>query len=224
MTINDYKTATVNSEEWVYGLQWYSDGIWKDHFVPSAEQVSSMETIGGSPLESGLLAMFYTHTWYLGEAILELPFDVQIGAAPFNQKGERIARIHADNFTIPAAAEHQQEAWEVMKWLTAPEQIVDVCIIYGCIPARASVADAFQAAFVEKFPDLNLEVIFEAINYLDAPNHESWVPEWGRVNDALNNAGSLILSGANTDAKAVLDAANAEVQKILDEYWATQGS
>ncbi|MCU0511961.1 MAG: extracellular solute-binding protein [Anaerolineae bacterium] len=222
-TSEDYRTSTVNSEEWVNGLQWYSDGIWVDHFIPGAEQISSMETIGGSPLESGMLAMFYTHTWYLGEAILDLPFDVQVGAAPFNQKGERIARIHADNFTIPAAAEHQQEAWEVMKWLTDPAQIIDVCLIYGCVPARASVADDFRASLQAKFPDLNLDVIFESINYLDNPNHESWVPEWGRVNDALNNAGSLITSGAGTDARTVLDAASAEVQAILDEYWAGQG-
>ncbi len=223
-TSEDFVTATANSEEWVYGMQWYSDGMWVDRFIPNAEQVSSMETIGGSPLESGMLAMFYTHTWYLGEAILDLPFEVQVGAAPFNQKGERIARIHADNFTIPEAAEHKEEAWEVMKWLTAPEQIVDVCLIYGCVPARISVADAFGEAFAAKFPTLDLEVIYESINYLDAPNHESWVPEWGRVSDALNNAGSLVTSGTNTDAKAVLDAANAEVQAILDEYWASQGS
>lgn len=223
-TSDDFKTAVANNEEWVYGLQWYSDGMWVDRFIPNAEQVSSMETIGGSPLESGMLAMFYTHTWYLGEAILDLPFEVQVGAAPFNQKGERIARIHADNFTIPESAEHKEEAWEVMKWLTAPEQIVDVCLIYGCIPARISVADAFATAFTEKFPTLDLNVIYESINYLDAPNHESWVPEWGRVNDALNNAGSLVTSGTNTDAKAVLDAANAELQAILDEYWASQGS
>jgi multiple sugar transport system substrate-binding protein len=223
-TSDDFKTAVANNEDWVYGLQWYSDGMWVDRFIPNAEQVSSMETIGGSPLESGMLAMFYTHTWYLGEAILDLPFEVQVGAAPFNQKGERIARIHADNFTIPESAEHKEEAWEVMKWLTAPEQIVDVCLIYGCIPARVSVADAFGAAFAEKFPSLDLNVIYESIDYLDAPNHESWVPEWGRVNDALNNAGTLVTSGTNTNAQEVLDAANAELQTILDEYWASQGS
>jgi multiple sugar transport system substrate-binding protein len=221
-TTEDYRTAVANSEEWVYGLQWFSDGIWNDHFIPNAEQQTGIESTGAAPLESGLIAMFYTHTWYLGEAMNDLPFEVGIAPAPFNQKGQRIARIHADNFTIPAAAEHQEEAWEVMKWLTAPEQIVEVCLIYGCIPARASVADEFQAALEERFPDLNMDVIFEAINYLDAPNHESWVPEWGRVNDALNFAQGLIYTGENTDAQAVLDEANAALQGILDEYWAAQ--
>lgn len=220
-TSDDYRTATVNAEEWVTGLQWFSDGVWNDHFIPNGEQQSGIESTGAAPLESGLIAMFYTHTWYFGEAMNDLPFEVGIAPAPFNQNGERIARIHADNFTIPATAEHQEEAWEVMKWLTAPEQIVEVCLIYGCIPARASVADEFQAALQERFPDLNLDVVFESINYLDAPNHESWIPEWGLANDALNFAQGLIYTGENTDAQSVLDEANATLQGMLDEYWAS---
>lgn len=223
-TSDDFKTATVNSEEWVYGLQWFSDGMWVDHFIPNAEEQTGIESTGAAPLDSGLIAMFYTHTWYLGEALNDLPFPVGVGAAPYNQQGKRIARIHADNFTMPKDAANQQEAWEVMKWLTAPEQIVDVCLIYGCVPARASVADEFRTQLQAKFPDLNLDVIFESINYLDAPNHESWVPDWGKVNDTLNFGMGLIGTGENKDAQSVLDQANTDVQKILDEYWATHSS
>jgi multiple sugar transport system substrate-binding protein len=65
-------------------------------------------------------------------------------------------------------------------------------------------------------------VVFNAINYLDIPQHESYVPEYGKIEDALENARSLIYSGENKDAQAVLDQANADVQKILDEYWANK--
>jgi multiple sugar transport system substrate-binding protein len=41
----------------------------------------------------------------------------------------------------------------VLKWLTAPEQIVEVCLIYGCIPGAAPVADEFQQRLAEKYPD-----------------------------------------------------------------------
>src|SRR5262249_11799750 len=138
-----------------------------------------------------------------------------------NHKGERIAVIDADNFTIPKDAAHQQEAWEVMKWLTAPEQIVDVCLIYGCVPARKSSQEPFRTAFQAKFPALNLDVIYQSIDYLDNPNNEAWVPNWGRVNEIMENAGSLIKSGTNKDAKSVLDETNTELQKVLDEYWAS---
>jgi multiple sugar transport system substrate-binding protein len=143
-----------------------------------------------------------------------------IAPLPYNQKGERISRIDADNFTITNSADNQQAAWEVMKWLTDPEQIVDVCLIYGCIPARESVAAEFRTELEKRWPGLDYDVIFKSIDYLDNPNHESYVPEWGRVEDALNNSLSLIYSGENKNAQEVLDQVNAEVQQILDGYWA----
>jgi multiple sugar transport system substrate-binding protein len=99
---------------------------------------------------------------------------------------------------------------------------MDVCLIYGCLPARKSVEEEFQTVLAERWPGLDYDVIYESIEYLDDPNHESWVPEWGRVADAMNNALDLVYSGENTDAQAVLDEANDTIQAILDEYWASQ--
>ncbi len=218
----DYTIATANDPNWVRGLQWISDGIHVDHFIPGVDGISAYEAAGfGTPLDGGLIAMFHSHTWYLaeiGDAYADLPFTMQLAPIPFNWDGERIARIHADNFTMPANALHKEEAWEVMKWLTSAEVIGDVCAIYGCIPARMSVRDSFEAGLAERFPGLDLNVVFESINYLDIPNHESWVPEWGRVNDIMNFAYERIFLGETNDAQAVLDEANAQIQAILDEY------
>lgn len=223
-TTDDYKTAVANNEFWVEGLQWHSDAIHVDHFFPGPDGVAAYESAGiGTPLDGGLLGMFHSHTWYLTELGFDgINFEVQIAPVPFNSSGGRVATIHADNFTIPAASEHKEEAWEVMKWLTAPEQIVDVCLIYGCIPGRMSVSDDFRAALEANFPGLNYDVIFESINYLDNPNHESWVPQWGRVEDTMAFAQNTIFTGDNTDAQAVLDEANATIQALLDEYWESQ--
>jgi multiple sugar transport system substrate-binding protein len=223
-TNGDYTVATANSEEWVAGLQWISDGIHVDHFIPNADGVAAYESAGlGTPLDGGLIGMFHSHTWYLaelGDAYGDLPFTMQLAPLPFNANGERIARIHADNFTIPATAQHQEEAWEVMKWLTSEEVIMDVCVIYGCIPARQSVADEYRTILEERFPGLDFNVVFESINYLDNPNHESWVPEWTQVNDTMNFAFQQVFFGENTDAQAVLDEANAQIQALLDAYHA----
>lgn len=62
---------------------------------------------------------------------------------------------------------------------------------------------------------------FTAIDYLDDPNHKS-SSEWGKVNDALNNAMSTIYTEAELDVPGLMNTTNDEVQKILDEYWATQ--
>lgn len=223
-TNDDYTVATANDPAWVQGLQWFSDGIHVDHFIPDAEGIAAYEATGlGTPLDGGLLAMFHSHTWYLpeiggGEGYQNLPFTLQIAPVPFSPQGTRVARIHADNFTMPAIAQHKEEAWEVMKWLTSPENIVDVCLIYGCVPARMSVADEHRAVLEADYPGLDFDVFYGAIDYLDVPHHESWVPEWSRVNDIMEFAYEQVFLGENTDAQAVLDEANAEIQAILDAY------
>ncbi|HEX9386425.1 MAG TPA: extracellular solute-binding protein, partial [Anaerolineales bacterium] len=219
-TTSDYKTAVANSPEWIQGLQWMSDGVWKDHFIGSAEVQAGRDSAGVDPFGPGTTAMFYSHTWFLAEGLHDLSFSADIAPFPYNPKGERIARIDADNFTIPKDAKNKQEAWEVMKWLTSPEIIVDVCRIYGCIPARKSVQEKFLAQLKTDYPGIDYDVIFKSIDYLDKPNNEEWIPEWGKIEDALNNGLSLMYSGEEKDATKILNDANAEVQKILDEYWA----
>lgn len=220
-TTDDYKTAVVNSPEWLFGLQWISDGIWKDHFIADLTQQQARDTAGVDPFGSGQSAMFYSHTWAMAEVLNDLPFEYDLAPLPFNNKGTRVARIDADNFTIPKDAEHKEEAWEVMKWLTAPEQIVTVCRIYGCIPARKSVQPEYLTSLQERYPGIDYDVIFTAIDYLDIPNNEAWIPEWGKIEDTLNNINSVVYSGQEKDAQKILDDANAEVQKILDDYWAS---
>jgi multiple sugar transport system substrate-binding protein len=221
-TTDDYKTATANAEEWVYGLNWINNGIWEDHFIPDAAGQEAYYAVGGDPFGGGLVAMFYSHTWFMPEGLIDLPFEHDIAPMPFNQKGTRVARIHADTFTIPKEAENKEAAWEVLKWLTSPEHIIDVCLIYGCLPARESVTEDFTAALAERFPGLDYDVIFESINYLDNPNHEAFTPEWGRVQEAMENAFGQVYVGPIDDPQAVLDQANEEIQAILDEYWAGQ--
>jgi multiple sugar transport system substrate-binding protein len=219
-TTADYKTAVANSPEWVYGLNWLSNGIWIDHFIADATGQAAVGAVANDPFGSGVIAMFNSFSWFMAEGLVDLPFEYDIAPIPFNQKGKRVSRIDADNFTISKSAANQQAAWEVMKWLTAPEQIVDVCLIYGCIPARQSVADEYRQVLAERYPALDLDVVFKSIDYLDDPNHESYVPEWGRIEEALNNSLSLVYTGDNKNAQDVLDQVNTEIQAILDEYWA----
>lgn len=221
-TTDDFKTATANSKEWVYGLQWMIDGMWKDYFIPSRSGLEAIDATGLDPFTSKLVAMFYAHTWFMSEGFTDLTFEYDLAPLPYNQKGTRLARIHSDVFAMPKNSKNKDAAWEVMKWLAAEEQLSELCKIYGCIPARESLRDEFTKSFEEKYGDVDVNVVFGAIDYLDAPSHESWVPEWSRVADALNTAYEAVPTGDNKDAQAILDAANLEVQKILDEYWSNK--
>jgi multiple sugar transport system substrate-binding protein len=221
-TSADYKTAMVNTPEWVKGAQWHIDGVQKEHFLPDSVAQEARDSAGLDPFGAGTLGMFHSHTWFLSEGIVDLPFAFDIAPTAFNEKGQRIARIHADNFTMPKDFKCKEAAWEVMKWIVEPENNVEACKIYGCLPARISAVPAFTEYLKEQYPGINYDVIFKSIDYLDAPNHESWVPEWGRVEDVLANTQTLIYTGQADDAQKLMDETNAEIQKILDEYWAKQ--
>jgi len=217
-TSDDYKTAQVNSAEWLFGAQWLHDGVFKDHFIPDAAGQGAIDAASGDPFGGGHVAMWYSHTWYMSEGLNDLPFKYDIAPLFYNQNGERISRIHADLFTMPKTAKNKDAAWEVMKWLVAPEQIVDVCKVYGCLPARQSSQEAYLNYMKERYPGIDYDVIFTAIDHLDNPNHESWVPEWGKVNDTLNNTQTTLYTDPEADVEALMNTTNEDVQKILDEY------
>ncbi len=213
----DYKTAIVNDPDWVTGLQWYSDGIWKDYFIPDN---TALEAQGGDLFATGVDAMWMSNSWYFGLVPVDT-FKWDIAPVPFNAKGKHVAQVDADVYSILKNAPNKDEAWEVMKWLLEPENNLELCKVYGCMPARKSTEADYKAYMAENYPNLDAQVMFDAANYLDIPNHESWVPEYSPINDSLSNAQQQILTiGQNHDAAAVLDITKAEIQKILDEYWA----
>jgi multiple sugar transport system substrate-binding protein len=221
-TTADFKTATVNAPEWVTGIQWYSDAIWVDHFMADGTALSAIDPANGDPFAVGGVAIWKSHTWYMGDSLNDLPFKWDIAPAPYNQKGEQIFNGDADVFAIPASAKNKDAAWEALKWLVNEENILEMCKIYGCMPARKSVAETYNTTLTEMYPGIDTSVVFSAANFIDVSNHEGWVPDVGRVNEILANALSkLMTEGENHDAQSLLDETNAEVQAILDEYWAS---
>jgi hypothetical protein len=73
-----------------------------------------------------------------------------------------------------------------------------------------------------RWPGLDYDVIYNGFEYLDDPHSDAYVVSQMRIGEVLDNALSLVYSGEETDAKVILDKANADVQSILDEYWANQ--
>ena len=220
---DDFKTALVNSDEYKYGLNWLNNAVWVDGFMADYTGQDSFYAVAGDPFGSELVAMFYSHTWFMPEGLVDLPFEYDFAAAPFSQKGARIARVHADTFYIPESAENKDAAWEVLKWLTSEEHIIDVCAVYGCLPARLSVADAFTERLIELYGEHDYSVVYRAIDYLDNPQHESWLPEIGRVGDVLQaDVFDVVFTEQIDDTDALLNEINANIQAIFDEYWAGQ--
>ena len=221
VTTPDMKTAIVNQKDWVKGLQWLSDGIWKDHFIPDAAGQATYGAVGnGDPFSTGMVAQFLTHTWYMPEGLVGINFKYDIAPVPVAPTGKQIVRADVDGFAMVKGSDQQDAAWEFMTWLVQPEQIVDVCLVYGCLPPIKAVESKFRGIMEGKWPGLDYDVIYKGLEYMT--HNDQYVVEQKKLDDVMNNGASLIYSGDNKDAQAVLDQENVEFQKILDEYWAKQ--
>lgn len=62
MMTDDYKTAAVNSPEWVAFVQWMADTIWKWHIRATTEQEGVFYDSSGDPFGSNKVAMWECHS------------------------------------------------------------------------------------------------------------------------------------------------------------------
>lgn len=215
-------TATFNGPEFQQAVQFYHDGIFVDHFIPNADAEGAIGEGVTNPFVSSRVAMGVSHTWLFGgmQAAIDsgaFTDDWNVYPVPTAPNGVTTARVHADTFAIMKDFADQEAAWQVLKWLTAPEQALALCQVYGCMPARLSVRGDWEATWLDAFPQLNIDVVYGALEYLDAPNHEGYMPNYARAWDALETYWNALRADAEMDPIAALDELNTQVQAIFDE-------
>lgn len=217
----DGKTSLLNTKQYLDAMNFGKDTIWTWRIRASGEQSGAFYQNAGDPMGSGMVGMWEIHTW-MGWAYSSWSekFAWNIAAVPAGPNGKIIDMVDADTAVIPAASKHPKEAWEVMKWFYEPAQYKKLIDNYVCLPADKEAMKSWVGEQQAKFPGVNFDVFVEALDYVETYNHESWKPNYSKVNDAMNTAWGHISSGDNLDVEAVMKAAHEEVQKLLDEYWA----
>jgi len=215
----DYKTSLWDDPAYALRAQWVNDAIWKNHFMASAEDSTEAFALSGDPFTSGVVGMWHVHTWMMGEKFAEAPFRWDIGAVPRGPTGVVSAQVDADTFVMAAAGKQHDAAWEVAKWSCSPGKLERFAMTWGSVPARLSGKGAFEQAFVEKFPEVDMQVVLEAIDYGDVPNHEGWKPQPAKVGDAVSAAIDTVKLKQDDDCAAIMLELDKTVQGLLDEYW-----
>ena len=219
---DDFKTANMNTDGYLEGMQFLYDSIYTWHIRPSSVDEGSTFTGMDFTFESGKVAMFECFSW----ASYAFPnfttagnWNVATVAAGPNFSA--VSPVNADTFAIPAHSQHPDQAWEVAKWLMEPPMQSRLCSIFGCIPSRKTLAGSWVDSMKSEYPNVDFQVFIDSIYWMDAsPNNESWVPNYSKVWDATENAMSRILSGESNDVQQVMNDLQAQVQGYLDEYWA----
>lgn len=211
----DGKTAQW-PDNWRQGLQFYYDGIWKDHFIPAKPAVDGMA--GGNSFQSGQVAMDVVHLWYtccVYPAEGDRPVkDWDIAVLPTGPDGKVTSKLHADTIGILDSSKHPDEAFEVLSYLSASSELTQ---IWGAMPAIASQQDAFFASLDETLAPLKIDwqVARDMLQNPDVPSHESYMPDFQRADAANKALGSKLWTTDGLDVGAEIDALVAELNGIF---------
>lgn len=234
---DDYKTAEMNSPAWIAAFAELEQIVHIDHIRPDSVPGQGAAVYGdNTPMGSNVLGTWEMFSWIkYAFAEWDANFNWNVAAIP-SLDGHIVAATNTDTFVMPKSGNNPDEAWEVYKWLYEPEQYAKLAQNYGAIPARESLKDTWVTIMRDGVknedgtygwnasprPDIDWEVFLDASDYADEPNNESWVPNYGKVFDAMDTAMANLLSGNYETPEQLANDLNTEVQGYLDEYWDAQ--
>jgi multiple sugar transport system substrate-binding protein len=214
----DADGKAVIPENWITGLEWQYDAMWKDHFYPTATYKKSTLLLEGNSFDSGNVAMADTHLWYEACCMTTITANWDIAPKP-TYNGAVTAKLHADTFSIMKGSKHPQEAFEVLTYLLGPaaERLVS---IYGGMPARKSSQENYITTFAkDHFPDqeIHWNLVGESLSHPDIPNHEEGMPNYNVARARYDEFNAYINSTPGLDMNKELETLRADLQRIFDE-------
>jgi multiple sugar transport system substrate-binding protein len=206
--------------DWVEAWQWYYDGMWKDHFIPTGTENRSDALGPDNAFKSGNVAMDFVHLWYTccawpsdGSAPANPHWDI---AVPPSNNGTTTAKLHADTFGIMKATKHPDEAFEVLSYLLNNDTLI---ARYGALPAVQSKQAAFFDALDARFAPnvIDWQVALDMLAYPDVPSHEADMPNFLKSDAAIKAFQEKLITTPDLDIPAEAEALRAELQGLFDE-------
>ncbi len=217
--VADDGTTAQWPDNWRDGLQFFYDGMWVDHFIPTKPELDAIEPNGNS-FQTGRIAMDVVHQWYtccIYPAEGEPPVsDWDIAVLPTGPDGTITSKLHADTVGILDSTENPEAAFEVLNWIRTNPSLLEA---WGALPAVADQRDAFFAALDDRFTSVEVDwsVSTQMLEYPDVPSHEAFMPNFTEANAANGEFGSTLWTTPGLDLQAEVDAHVERLQGIFDE-------
>ena len=197
-----------------------------DDICGGRDNVEEFKEIHATPEGKGPYWMFPRHrigmvqygNWLMYPVgVINPEMEVGIGSAPggYSNPNKRFVFGGGTMVTIPSGAKHWELAWEWLKFLGGPEGAALVQARTADISGRKETArDPEQVKkYVGRKPMVELFEKANALSYLKSPIVRQWDAE-------IRTMGDRILLKEVPIKQALAEAQN-EVQKALDEFWAT---
>jgi len=202
-------------DNWRAEAEWVYNGIWKDHFIPTATYDAS-DLLKPSAFASGKVALARVPFWYTC-CLGDLKGNWDLAVTP-SYNGTYYAPADADTFRIYKGTKNPDAAFTVLQYLLG-EGAGDLLAAYGAYPARPDL----QAAAIDKqkatYPSVkNWDAVAPSLEYATVPHHESYYPNYAKGQQRFNDFRTLMYgdTGETMDVKAELDKLQSDLQAIVD--------
>jgi multiple sugar transport system substrate-binding protein len=202
-------------DNWRAQAQWEWNGIWKDHFIPTATYAAS-DLMKPSQFASGTLAMARVPLWYTC-CLTDLKSNWDLGVTPSYQ-GKYYAPADADTFRIYKGTKNPDAAFEVLQYLLG-DAASELITAYGAFPARPDLQKAAIDAKAAQYPSVkNWDAVAPSLEYATVPHHESFYPNYSKGQLRFADFRTLMFgdTGKDMDVKAELDKLQSDLQAIVD--------
>jgi multiple sugar transport system substrate-binding protein len=204
-----YATAYhFDDERFINTIQWYADLMQKGFVMPQ-EQVSSLG--GSAAFNAGQGALHANGSWMIGSFANDATFPFGFARLPQGPEGRK-SMFNGLADSIWVGSQHQEEAWQVLKYL-ASQECADTVGSFGVVfPAQQSGVDAAVAAYKAKGLDVSAFTLQAA-----EPDGTFLFPVTDHASEITNIMTPVMQSIMLGQAKAadVLPAANDEVNALF---------
>ena len=208
----DGKTVQI-PEAWVTAWKAFYQSIWTDHTAMTGPQFQNTDyNPSDYPFFTGKVAMADNYLWSL-YGVGDAGDDWNMAATPAYQ-GQTTAAFNADTFRLLKATKHPDEAFKVLTYLLANQDLLKV---YGAMPAVESQQDAFlQGLQADYTQTIDWNVAKEGVAFADVPNFESYTPAYNQTFDLIQKFWTKWQATPGLDIDAEIADMKTQMQAIWD--------
>lgn len=212
-------TSGWTSPEMIDVVQKVADLINVYHVMPTKTSGSALPSAEIS-LQSKKYAMTMEGQWILNNFSQIEDLDVGIAPVP-SMGGEDIMVIGSSELAIFEQSAHKQEAWELAKALTDPDESLEVYRDGLWMPIRTAWYEdeeliAQWAGESKARPAGYRQMMLEPVRDNSVYLSELYVKNFNKMWDILNPALDNLWNGEETSAQKVLESIEAELDQVTD--------
>jgi multiple sugar transport system substrate-binding protein len=191
-------SCRLDQPEAVQGITFLQDLVRKHHVavLPSQAQQTNIFANG----KVGMMAGGYWEIVVTGSAIKNFAWDV----APLPKGKVQSTRAANGAYAIPARAKHPDDAWELIRFLSQPDNTMELAHLGLIIPALRAAAESPQFLTPGKTP-LHRKVFVDALAY---GRLDPRTTHWAEMVDAIGSEMDLVWAGQKAPEAGARDACN----------------